>query len=312
MAHVISSADLLALYTGYKSTYEDTFDSVVPQFEGVYGMETSEMEREAYPISAMTSIMERWNGDRTFSDLLTKVVYVDNGVPFQKAFAIKRRDLELRKKIQIEAAAKAHGKAAKLLEDDLIVTALQGGASAVWAPDGLFFFAATGAPHLVTPWDSSQGTWFNLRTSFGLTAANAQTILTDLRSRKGWDGRSMNFSQFEIIVPSALEFTARRIFEQEFSSDPGVSTAGGNSNVLFRRATVRVCSALDAEPTVWYMRATDGDPPFVIQEWRPLEIVRRFDLTSEAVFSRDEYQIGSSRGVEGARMLPHGIVRCET
>lgn len=308
MAHQISAADLNALYTGYKATYEESFNSYEPKLSDVLAdIETSEMEREAYPISAIASIMTRWDGDRVYNDLLTKVTYVDNGQPFQHAFRIKRRDLELRRKIQIEQAAKGSGIAAKALEDDLLKTALQGGSAAAYV-DGVNFFANN---HPIVPWDASVGTWSNLRTGFALTKANAQTALADMWARKGWNNREMNLMQFEVIVPSGLGWTAKQIFEQVMSSDAGVATAGGNTNILAGQAKVRIVPQLNDEPTVWYVVATDGPKPFVLQEWRPLEIVRRFDLTSENVFSRDEFEIGSSRGVEFGRILPHTIMRCE-
>lgn len=309
MAHQISAADVLAIFTGYKTTMMNAFAETDVELGHLVSMESSELEREAYPISAMAAVMQRWNGDRKFQDLLTKVVYVENGQKWEHSYAFQRRDIQLRRKMQVEQAAIAAGKAAKLLNDDLVVTALQGGTAAAYV-DGVNFFATN---HPIVPWDATVGTYANRKTGFGLTAANVQTVLTEMRGRRGWDNRPMRLRQFTITVPSALEWTARRILEQELSSDPGVATAGGNTNILKGRATVKVASLLDDEPTVWYISADDSPvKPFALQEWQPLEVAMITDLNSEAVFHRDQFESGQSRGVEIGRMLPHAITRCET
>lgn len=309
MAHRISAADIDALFTGYKDSVENAFGDYTPRFEGMYKFESSEMEREAYPITASSQVMTRWVGSRDVGDVSTKVEYVENGDPWQVAVAVKRKDIELRRKISLGDRAADHGKAGKALEDDLIKAALQGGAAHTWA-DGASFFSTS---HPVIPWDSGAGTWINYAASgFGLTAANFETALERLMALKGWDGQEMGFDGegFVLTVPPQLRSTGMRILKQVLSSDPGVSTAGGNTNINYGVAELRVVAKLANEATTWYLSYEGGAvKPLCLQEWRPFEVTMLTDLNSSVVFNLDEYRFGADRGLEYGYMMPHRIAR---
>lgn len=308
----ISAADLTALYTGYKGTMERAFGDYKPEFEGFYTFESSSSEREAYPISAINSIMTRFAGENEYKDLMTKVKYVDNGDQWHVAAKFRRKDIILRSRGNLlETTALQHGKGAASLPDRLIVSALQSGASRTWV-DGVNFFALTGSPHPVNPWDSSLGTWFNRRTSFALSHTNFETVLQEMMTRTGWDGQPMNLSGFELVVPPQLRGTAKRILESEYVVGPETNATGGNTNINKGAATLRISQLLSTEPAVWYLAAVgDYVKPYALQEWLPLEVIRMFDMNSSNVFELDEYRMKTQRGLEYAELLPHLIYRCE-
>lgn len=309
MGHRISAADIDALFTGYKDSVENAFGDYEPRFGGMYRFETSEMEREAYPITATSQVMQRWVGSRDVGDVSTKVQYVDNGDPWQVAVAVKRRDIELRRKINLAERAMDHGKAGKALEDDLVKTALQSGAASTWM-DGANFFSTT---HPIIPWDAGAGTWSNYAASgMALTATNFETALQTMMALKGWDGQELGFDGegFFLTVPPQLRSTAMRILKQVFSSDPGVTTAGGNTNINYGVAELRVVAKLSNEATTWYLSyEADAVKPLCLQEWRPFEVTMLTDLNSSVVFDLDEFRFGADRGLEYGYMMPHRIAR---
>lgn len=298
------------LFTDTKRTLLDRYGEYMPQFEGLYNIEQSSGAQSAYPVLAALSALRRLSGSPEYRDLFLKSITVVNGDPWADFITIKRKDVEQQASMgYLSVIAKTMGSAAKALVDDLVVAGLQSGTSTIWGPDGKAFFATD---HPNSPNGLVSGTWSNLHTGTALTAANFETVLANLMGRLGWDGRPMNFrGQVELVVPWALRATAKRILEQEFSSDPGVTTAGGNTNVNFGAAKLRVCQALVGEPTVWYLVASGEDvKPIVIQEWRPLEMVWQTNPDSDAVFEQEEYRAKVSRGVEYALLDPHYISRC--
>lgn len=304
----VTAAVVNALFTNTRTVLMDRYAEYVPQFEGLYSLEPSTGMRNAYPVIAASAAMSRLSGSPEYKDLFLKALFVDNGDPWAEFIAIKRKDVELQASMAyLTTIAKTYGVAAKGLVDDLIVTALAAGPTTAWI-DGVNFFAAN---HPNSPNGLVAGTWSNLHTGTALTAANFETVLENLMGRLGWNGRAMNFrGQIELIVPWALRSEAKRIVEQEYASDPGVTTAGGNTNVNYGAAKVRVCQALVGEPTVWYLAATGEDiKPIVIQEWRPVEMVWQMNPDSDAVFEQEEYRAKVSRGVEYALLDPHYISR---
>lgn len=307
----VSQAVVNQLFTDAKMTLFQTAQDYKPQFAGLYTLEQSNGEQSAYPIMAAEAAMERLTGSPNYADAFVKNLVIVNREPYVKFMSIKRSQIERQASMSyLDRIAQTHGKAAKKLEDDIILNILQTGASTVWGPDGKYFFATD---HPVSPNGVVAGTWRNLYTGTGLTPSNYETVLANLQSRLGWDGASMSFTgQIELLVSPAKRAQAKRIVESEFTSDPGVTTAGGNSNVNQGSAVVRVCPALANEPNVWYLVAS-GEivKPFILQEWRGLEMVWQTSNDSDAAFEQEEYRAKVSRGLEGGGLDPHYIIRCE-
>lgn len=310
MAVQVTQAIVNQLFTDAKRTLFNISADYKPQFTGLYTLEQSQGEQSVYPVIAAAAAMQRLGGTPEYRDVFLKALTITNGKPYVDFMAIQRERIEKQASMSyLDQMAKSMGIAAKALEDDKILELLQNGASTVWGPDGKNFFATD---HPKSPNGLASGTWSNLYTSTALTATNYETVLQDMMARVGWDNRAMNFmGGFELIVPPQLRATAKRIVEAEYSSDPGITTAGGNTNVNRDSAKVRVCQALTNEPTVWYLAATgEVVKPFVIQEWAGLEMTWQTDPNNDAVFEQEEYRAKVRRGVEGGHLDPHYISRC--
>lgn len=295
-----------ALFTNARDVLLNRYNEYVPQFEGMYSLEPSTGVRNAYPVIAASAAMSRLSGAPEYKDLFLKALFVENGDPWAEFMSIKRKDVELQASMSyLTTIAKTYGVAAKALVDDLIVTGLQTGATTAWI-DGKNFFATD---HPNSPNGLVAGTWSNLHTGTALTPANFEAVLENLMGRLGWNGRPMNFrGQIELVVPWALRSEGKRILEQEHSSDPGVTTAGGNTNINFGAAKLRICQALVSEATTWYLVASGEDvKPIVIQEWRPTEVAWQMNPDSDAVFEQEEFRAKVSRGLEYCLLDPHYI-----
>lgn len=322
----VSSADLNALYTGIQLQLLGAYNRYTPQLRGLAIETVSTQMREAYPIQAISATMQRWQGNRDISNLIQKVQYLDNGKPWSNVIAIKRQDIELKgRTLDMSQIAIRQGKAAKALIDEILKTLLQGGASAPCI-DGKNFFATD---HPVVPWDSDAGTYTNLRTNFPLNRANFRTAYQYMLGLKGWDKQPFEVDKFYLVVSPGNQAIGQEIVESSFAAMPGTETGTsvGANNVDRGKAQLIVSQKLSNEDSTWYLISTEQVPdvpekdaafgkggplagPFVLQQWRSLEVVPRFSLESENVFQRDEYEIGLSQGLEGGYLLPQHAVRC--
>lgn len=329
MAFTTASADITALYTGIELQVRDAYMRYTQQLRGFAVEINSTQVQEAYPIQAINATLQRWDGNRDATNYLQKVQYIVNGKPFQRKIAIARQDVELKgRTLDMSFVAASMGKAAKAKYDELIASLLQNG-STTTCIDGKAFFATD---HPIVPWDVSYGTYTNLRTSsFTLNRSNFRTAYQYLRALKGWDRQPFEVDQFYLVVPPQLEAIGQEIVVSSFAANDGTQagTSVASNNVDMNKATLVVSQKLASEPAVWYLISTvkppsgvplstapwgQGGPlagPFAMQRWRELEIVPRFDLTSENVFERDEYEIGLSLGLEAGYLLPEHAVRCE-
>jgi phage major head subunit gpT-like protein len=306
----VTQAIVNQLFTDAKMTLLNAAKDYQPQFQGLYTLERSQGEQSVYPVIAAVAAMQRLGGSPEYRDMFLKSLVIPNGKPYVDFMSIQREKIEKQASMSyLDQIAQTLGIAARALEDDKILELLQNGATTVWGPDGKNFFATD---HPISPNGLASGTWQNLYTGTALTAANFETVLQDQMARVGWTNRSMNFrGGFELIVPPQLRAKAKRIVEAEYSSDPGVTTAGGNTNVNKDAARVRVCQALSNEPTVWYIAATgETVKPFVVQEWAGLEMTWQTSPDNNAAFEQEEYRAKVRRGVEGGHLDPHYITRC--
>lgn len=328
MAFVVSAADITALYTGIELQIRDAYFRYTPQLRGLAIEINSNQVQEAYPVQAINATLERWNGNRDATNYLQKVQYIVNGKPWQRKIAISRQDVELKgRTLDMSTVSALMGKAAKAKYDELIASLLQNGA-ATTCIDGTAFFNTT---HPIVPWDVSYGTYTNLRTSFALNRANFRTAYQAMRALKGWDRQPFEVDHFCLLVPPQLESIGQEIVVTNFAANDGTQagTSVASNNVDMGKAQLIVSQKLANEPAVWYLLSVIKPPsgkidtsaewgkggplagPFAVQKWRELEIVPRFDLTSENVFERDEYEIGLSLGLEAGYLLPEHAVRCE-
>lgn len=310
MANIMSQADVQAMFTGAKLEMQKVYDDYIPDFTGCYELIPSGEAREGYVVTASAGGLERLSAAKThMGDTHSKTLYVENGEPWAKFLEVSESDVENKVALNLlSQQARSLGIEAKALDDDLIVTLLQGGSSVAWV-DGANFFSAT---HPINPWGAIAGTWANLRTTFGLTAANFETAWEDMMARVGWNGRPLKLrGEMQLWVPSALYSNAQRICEQQLSSDAGVTTAGGNSNINYKKAVVKHMPSLNSEPTVWYMAMVSPvAKPIGIQERRALRFEDNAGTDSRMI---DEiYRSKVSRRAEYVPLNAHLIIRCET
>ena len=129
---------------------------------------------------------------------------------------------------------------------------------------------------------------------------------------KGPDGDPINENPRVLIVPPALELTARKIAQADeivFSGSANETNVyKGMYDVIVVPQLATAFSGLDA---TWYLAdITDAeDRGLIIQEREPLEIASMFSLTDPNVYARDEYQWGARARYTAAAGNPKKIFK---
>lgn len=308
MSNVMSQADINALFTGAKIEMQKVYDEYVPDFAGTFEVIPSSAAREGYVVTAAAGSMERLSeAVKHMGSTFSRTLYVENGEPWAKFLEVTETQVENKTALNLlSQQSRSLGIEAKALDDDLIVSLLQGGTAIDWV-DGEQFFDAS---HPINPWGAIAGTWSNLLTGTALTAANFGVARRGILGRKGWNGRPLKLrGELQLWVPTDLLETAERICEQALSSDPGVTTAGGNTNTNYKKAVVKHMPSLDSEGTVWYLALVSAaGKPIGIQEARPLRFEDNAGMDSRML---DEiYRQKVSRRAEYVPLNAHLITRC--
>lgn len=308
MAGVMAPADVQALFTGAKLEMQKVYDEYIPDFTGCYEEIPSAAAREGYVITASAGALERLSAAKQhMGSSFTKTLYVENGEPWAKFLEVTESQIEDRTALNLlSQQSRALGIEAKALDDDLIVSALQSGTTIDWV-DGKKFFATD---HPVNPWGAYSGSWSNLFTGTGLTPTNFETVWKEIMGRVGWNNRPLKLrGELQLWLPTQQYIKGQRITEQGLSSDPGVTTAGGNTNVNFGKAKARHMPSLNGEPTVWYLAlVAPTAKPLGIQNKRAL----RFEdnAGTDSRLEDEIYRQKVSRRAEYVPLNAHLIIRC--
>lgn len=157
----------------------------------------------------------------------------------------------------------------------------------------------------VTDLDSNT-TQSNYLTSTALNADNLKTAIETMKTWVGADGRPLRIRPDLLVVPSALEMTARELIQMKFIFKDLTLTGGTHGatfteNVLQGSLRMEVWPFLDAEPTSWYLLCTTrGLKPFIFQLRIPPEFATLTSPEAHNVFSFNEFLYGfRCRGVAG-------------
>lgn len=186
------------------------------------------------------------------------------------------------------------GQQAALWPEDLLKAAIQAGTTAL-AFDGQAFFSTS---HPVDTDDSSKGTYSNLMTSSALNAANYNTARARMLGYLAEDGKPMKVNPGLLVIPPALEETAKQILNAEFIAP--VAAVGMNAanvmqgNTLKGTADILVLSDLADEADAWYLLDTSKPvKPFLFQLRKAPSFVALTDPTSKNVFFDKEFIYGT-------------------
>lgn len=196
-------------------------------------------------------------------------------------------------------AIKGLANSAKRHVDVLVKERLQAGTTETTF-DGVAFFATT---HDLDP----AGNQSNLLTSTGLSATNFATAVATMRSYTDNEGQPLGVEPRYLVVPPALEKTARDIVLADLVAN---GTAFG-TNTQKGLVDLIVNPMLSNEPTVWYLAGeASGLKPITHVEFLAPNLVSKTDPKDDNVFHNFEYVYGVDLNDDVQLGLWFQLIRC--
>jgi phage major head subunit gpT-like protein len=314
MAILLKHADLAALDRTLKSAFLGAYEGkgYTPRWPLLASRQSSTSRRNTYPsIIDAASIREWAEGERVVNGLVIEGASVTNQ-KWELTYGVRRDDLDddLTGTVA-QAVSRVRSGAGKYLRhpDKLIFNIIKSNGTAL---DGVALFATT---HPVNPKDSTPGNFSNTTTG-ALTATNVAAARATMMELVGPDGDPLNENPNVILVPPALETTARKIAQADEVIYSATATDTREMNVYKGNYTVVVAPHLAASFTsgsdsYWYLLDTNDpeDRGLIFQEREPVELVTLFDLADANVFQRDEYVWGTRARYTAAAGNPKKICR---
>ena len=308
----LQSSALAAARVGFDRAFQDgynTVNAVDLWWQELATMRPSTDRSNLYHLLKLIPRLRQWVGARRLHNL-EMADYTLTNLKFEDGFQIPVEDFEDDKLGIWNDAIKGLGRAAALWPNDMIYNAIVAGGSTV-CYDGQYFFDTD---HPLTVEGSADTTQANLHTSTSLTAANFVTVRQAMIGRLGDDGKPMHITPNLLIVPTALEITAKRIVNAELAGYlANNSSTAPDSNVLKGLAKVLVVPELDANSsTTWYMAdTTKGVKPLVFQQRRApnrIDVLNR--PTDPNVFDSSVIKVGCDGRGNAGYSLWHLMDKC--
>lgn len=297
----LTPALLDAAFVSFDTIFQQALKDTATRFQEIASeIPSSTAETRHAWLDRIPEVRE-WLGERTVNNLVARVQAIPNKL-FEDTIRVKRTDIE-DDQIGVYAPQFTElARSTKLWPDKIIVDALKAGTSAK-VYDGQNYFDAS---HPINPEDSASTTQSNNFTGTALSAPNVAAVKAAMMGYKTRDGVPMEIEPDLLVVPPALEFTARQILFGSLIAQNTVLTgptygAAAPTNVLQGSMRLLVLPRLAGVDTTWYVMATNrGIKPMIFQRRTAAEFTFLNRPTDANVFMHDEYLFGTRmRGAAG-------------
>ena len=284
----VTPSALRAISKGFEGRFRGAYDAATPILAGRVATDVPSSTRSnVYGWMTKLPRMREWVGERVLQNLSARSYEITNR-SFELTISVDRDDIEDDVLGVYAPWLDEMGAQARMWGDDLLVELLEAGiTNPCW--DGQLFFDTD---HPVSPDDSGAGTYTN-RFVGALTEDNLWAVRQRMMGVKGEDGRSLRIMPNLLIVPPALEKTARQIIDATID-------AAGATNISAGLVQYSVNPDLSSD-TRWYlMDVARPIRPFVLQTRRAPEFVSRDMPDDERVFNAKQFVYGvDNRGNAG-------------
>jgi phage major head subunit gpT-like protein len=290
---LLNPSSLQAAFLAYDTKFRSAYEKTPVQWDKIATLISSTTAEQIHAWVDRVPQLRKWVGERQINNIKARAQSLVNE-KYEDTIGIDREKFEDDQYGIYSPAIEMLGEAARVWPDQLVVAALQAGDSSL-CYDGQFFFDTD---HPIDPSNPSAGTQSN-SFNLALNAANYQTVRAAMMSYKGADGAPLGVNPNLLVVPPALEGTARTILNADFIAAP--SNTATQSNVLKGTADVLVMPRLAGQDTTWYLMDTSRViKPLIFQQRQAPEFAFLNRPDDHAVVSTDTYLFGvRARGAGG-------------
>ncbi len=291
----------------WNTLFQEVLSGTETQWQNFATEMPSDTREEDYAWLDRIPAMREWIGARYVNSPSIRMQTLVNKL-FEDTIGVPRTAMEDDKIGVYRPLMEELSRQAAVWPDTMVSEAMIAGTSAV-VYDNQYYFDTD---HPVNMDDASikdlagSATQSNLLTSSALSAENLKTAISRMGGFVGADGRPMRLQATTLVVPTALQFTAREILNNQFIAKDLLLTGGQRGatvteNVMRGTLDLQVWPFLDAEPNNWYVLCNNrGFKPFIFQQRMAPEFVVLTRPDDHNVFNFDEFLYGTRcRGVAG-------------
>jgi len=290
----LTPANIRALRTDLHKEFRGAFDRTPVLYPQIATTIPSSTARNDYAWMRQMPQMREWLGSRVVQNLSMSTYALENKT-WELTIGVRREDIEDDNLGIYDPVAASFGETARLHPDVLILDLLKTGHTQRCF-DGQYFFDAN---HPVNPNNDAAGVYSNYYSSGkALTSINYEAVRSSMLGIKGENGFSLRTIPNLLIVPPALEVTAKRIVEIE-------QDASGAGNPNAGTAKVLMVPELAGEDTTWYLLSTNRViKPFIFQTRRPLHFELKDQLGDQVVLVENEVRFYADARYNAGYSLP--------
>ncbi|WP_140918184.1 Mu-like prophage major head subunit gpT family protein [Limnobaculum xujianqingii] len=300
---IVNKKNIAVFFLNLKTTFQNALKSAPSQWQKIAMKVPSSGKVNDYSWLSNFPAMRKWVGDKVLKALSAFKYTVVND-DWEATIWVDRNDLEDDQTGQYALQAKSAGESGAQLPDDIVFDLVNTAFNSV-CYDGQYFFD--------TDHPMGSGTFSNRSTKAlstdSLAAAKASfgAARTQMQKVKDDDGRALNVRPNILLVPVALEDTARALMTVERLED-------GKANIYKGACEVVVEPRLTSD-TAWYLLDTSKPlMPFIYQERKAPQPVDTADGMTDDEFNRRLLKFGveaRAAGGYGLWQLAYGSTGTE-
>lgn len=289
---LVNKATIQAAFISLKTIFNKAFEAAPSTWEKIAMRVPSTTGQNDYAWLSNFPRMRKWIGEKTIKRLKAfKYVIVNDD--FEATVEVDRNDIEDDNLGIYAPQAQGAAYSSKQLRDEIIFEVING-AFATKCYDGQYY---CDTDHPVGPDGeeasvSNKGTVALSHATLALAQASYGAARTAMRKFKDDEGRPLNITPNVLLVPPALEDTARALMNNDKLEDGKPNPYKGTAEV--------VCDARLTSDTAWFLLDTTKPvKPFVYQERKAPVFVQQTDPESDNVFMRKKFHFGAEARAAG-------------
>lgn len=285
---LINKSTLADIFRNLKTTFHKAFDSADSTWEKIAMKVPSTGSENNYKWLANFPRMRKWIGDKAVKSLQAFGYTIVND-DWEATIEVDRNDIEDDNLGIIAPQAQMAGFSAKQLPDEIVFALVNQGFAAK-CYDGQYFFDTDHPVGKGTV--SNKGTVALSIATQAAAKASFGAARTAMRNFKDEDGRPLGIKPTVLLVPPALEDTAKALMTVDRLED-------GKPNLYKGACEVVVGDWLDSDTAWFLLDTTKPVKPFIYQERKAPVFVSQTNMDADDVFTRKKYKYGAEARAAG-------------
>lgn len=291
---IVNKNALDGVFFNLKTTFNRALKAAEPEWQEIAMKVQSTSGENRYKWMERFPAMRKWVGEKVVKQLKGQGYTLIND-DFEATIEVDRNDIEDDSLGIYGPEAEMAGYSSAHLPDELVFDLVNAGFTEL-AYDGQPFFDTdhpVGTKDGETVSVSNKGTAALSHATLAAAQASFGAARTTLRKMKDDEERPLNINPSVLLVPPALEDTARALMSVDKLED-------GKPNPYKSAAKVVVSSRLTSDTAWFLLDTTKPVKPFIYQERKAPTFVSQTDMNSDNVFLKKKYLYGAeARGAAG-------------